>query len=54
GGDQDQYESEYQRIPRRTPMACQFCRGRKLKCDGGRPRCSNCTKRDIQCTYVPV
>ncbi|KAJ7204273.1 hypothetical protein C8J57DRAFT_1542294 [Mycena rebaudengoi] len=20
------------RVPRRTPMACQFCRGRKLKC----------------------
>ncbi|KAG2005637.1 hypothetical protein CC2G_002024 [Coprinopsis cinerea AmutBmut pab1-1] len=42
------------RTPRRTPMACTFCRGRKLKCDGGRPSCSNCNKRDLACNYVPV
>ncbi|KIP03031.1 hypothetical protein PHLGIDRAFT_78208, partial [Phlebiopsis gigantea 11061_1 CR5-6] len=41
------------RIPRRTPMACQFCRGRKLKCDG-RATCGNCERRGISCTYVPV
>ncbi|KAH9925010.1 uncharacterized protein BXZ73DRAFT_103388 [Epithele typhae] len=41
------------RTPRRTPMACQFCRGRKLKCDG-RPTCANCERRGIPCTYVPV
>ncbi|KZT07063.1 uncharacterized protein LAESUDRAFT_699447 [Laetiporus sulphureus 93-53] len=41
------------RIPRRTPMACQFCRGRKLKCDG-RPTCANCSRRNIPCVYVPV
>ncbi|CAL1698885.1 unnamed protein product [Somion occarium] len=39
--------------PRRTPMACQFCRARKLKCDG-RPTCGNCSKRAIACHYVPV
>ncbi|KAH9851315.1 hypothetical protein C2E23DRAFT_733458, partial [Lenzites betulinus] len=41
------------RAPRRTPMACQFCRGRKLKCDG-RPTCANCQRRGIACIYVPV
>ncbi|KAI0789900.1 hypothetical protein C8Q75DRAFT_806558 [Abortiporus biennis] len=41
------------RTPRRTPMACTFCRGRKLKCDG-RPTCANCNKRNIPCNYVPV
>ncbi|KAH9920824.1 uncharacterized protein BXZ73DRAFT_104558 [Epithele typhae] len=41
------------KVPRRTPMACQFCRGRKLKCDG-RPTCANCQRRTIPCVYVPV
>ncbi|KAI0742885.1 hypothetical protein C8Q80DRAFT_1273474 [Daedaleopsis nitida] len=41
------------KVPRRTPMACQFCRGRKLKCDG-RPTCANCQRRGIPCIYVPV
>ncbi|KAI0077003.1 hypothetical protein K474DRAFT_1596898 [Panus rudis PR-1116 ss-1] len=39
--------------PRRTPMACTFCRGRKLKCDG-RTTCANCVRRGIPCVYVPV
>ncbi|KAJ7203582.1 hypothetical protein GGX14DRAFT_322985, partial [Mycena pura] len=42
------------RTPRRTPMACQFCRARKLKCDGFRPQCTNCRRREIACSYVPV
>ncbi|KIM61856.1 hypothetical protein SCLCIDRAFT_121010, partial [Scleroderma citrinum Foug A] len=42
------------RVPRRTPMACQFCRGRKLKCDGCKPSCSNCNRRGYPCNYVPV
>ncbi|RDX47658.1 hypothetical protein K466DRAFT_582161 [Polyporus arcularius HHB13444] len=41
------------KVPRRTPMACQFCRGRKLKCDG-RSTCANCERRGIPCVYVPV
>ncbi|KIK98460.1 hypothetical protein PAXRUDRAFT_80904, partial [Paxillus rubicundulus Ve08.2h10] len=45
---------EAPRVPRRTPMACQFCRGRKLKCDGSRPSCSNCNRRGYPCVYVPV
>ncbi|KAK7685457.1 hypothetical protein QCA50_011320 [Cerrena zonata] len=39
--------------PRRTPMACAFCRARKLKCDG-RQTCGNCARRAIPCIYVPV
>ncbi|KAF5376669.1 hypothetical protein D9615_007902 [Tricholomella constricta] len=65
--------SDYPRTPRRTPMACQFCRGkaaevvlcdacgrnaeftgRKLKCDGLRPSCSNCNRRGYPCVYTPV
>ncbi|KAH8077101.1 hypothetical protein BXZ70DRAFT_1013039 [Cristinia sonorae] len=46
-------DPEAVRIPRRTPMACQFCRGRKLKCDG-RTTCANCERRNIPCIYVPV
>ncbi|KAI0942916.1 hypothetical protein AcW1_002681 [Taiwanofungus camphoratus] len=49
----DSEEYEMPRTPRRTPMACQFCRGRKLKCDG-RQTCANCQRRGIPCTYVPV
>ncbi|EJD02741.1 uncharacterized protein FOMMEDRAFT_122778 [Fomitiporia mediterranea MF3/22] len=46
--DQDAY-----RVPRRTPMACTFCRGRKLKCDG-RTICTNCAQRNLECIYKPV
>ncbi|KAK0452160.1 uncharacterized protein EV420DRAFT_1482245 [Desarmillaria tabescens] len=42
------------KAPRRTPMACEFCRGRKMKCDGNRPSCANCQRRQIACTYQPV
>ncbi|OSD00984.1 hypothetical protein PYCCODRAFT_561077 [Trametes coccinea BRFM310] len=49
--DEDVYSQP--RTPRRTPMACQFCRGRKLKCDG-RQTCANCHRRGIACTYTPI
>ncbi|KAF9074373.1 hypothetical protein BDP27DRAFT_1287780 [Rhodocollybia butyracea] len=49
---QAQFDSP--RVPRRTPMACQFCRGRKLKCDGSRPSCANCNRRGYPCLYTPV
>ncbi|KAF7303002.1 Zn(2)-C6 fungal-type domain-containing protein [Mycena kentingensis (nom. inval.)] len=40
--------------PRRyPPVACDFCRQRKLRCDGTRPRCSNCTQRNFaSCVYA--
>ncbi|KAI0672160.1 hypothetical protein C8Q78DRAFT_1025554 [Trametes maxima] len=49
--DDDVYSQP--RTPRRTPMACQFCRGRKLKCDG-RQTCANCQRRGLACTYMPI
>ncbi|KAH7872487.1 uncharacterized protein C8R40DRAFT_1117059 [Lentinula edodes] len=49
-----QQQMESPRVPRRTPMACQFCRGRKLKCDGNRPSCANCNRRGYPCVYTPV
>ncbi|EJT49780.1 hypothetical protein A1Q1_01069 [Trichosporon asahii var. asahii CBS 2479] len=37
--------------PKKLVLACHFCRGRKLKCDGGRPTCGHCAKRSLTCTY---
>ncbi|PAV16407.1 transcription factor [Pyrrhoderma noxium] len=51
--DDDDMPEQVFRVPRRTPVACQFCRGRKLKCDG-RNICSNCVRRSLACSYVPV
>ncbi|KAI1796921.1 hypothetical protein LXA43DRAFT_969510 [Ganoderma leucocontextum] len=51
--DDSDGESYVPRTPRRTQMACTFCRGRKLKCDG-RPICANCNRRGLACAYVPV
>ncbi|KAK7681531.1 hypothetical protein QCA50_015263 [Cerrena zonata] len=33
-------------------VACNFCRMRKTKCDGGHPACSSCSKRNQVCSYV--
>ncbi|KAH0586192.1 hypothetical protein H2248_007451 [Termitomyces sp. 'cryptogamus'] len=38
---------------KKITVACNFCRSRKLKCDGGRPACSQCTKRSHSCDYMP-
>ncbi|KAH7377253.1 hypothetical protein B0T11DRAFT_212381, partial [Plectosphaerella cucumerina] len=32
-------------------VACQTCRGRKVKCDSRRPKCSPCIKRNQTCEY---
>lgn len=39
--------------PKKITVACNFCRSRKLKCDGGRPACEQCLKRRNPCDYVP-
>ncbi|TDL23324.1 hypothetical protein BD410DRAFT_827982 [Rickenella mellea] len=38
---------------KKITVACNFCRSRKLKCDGGRPACSQCIKRTHTCDYMP-
>ncbi|KIK99862.1 hypothetical protein PAXRUDRAFT_822313 [Paxillus rubicundulus Ve08.2h10] len=38
---------------KKITVACNFCRSRKLKCDGGRPACSQCVKRSHPCDYMP-
>ncbi|CCM00653.1 uncharacterized protein FIBRA_02691 [Fibroporia radiculosa] len=37
---------------KKITVACNFCRSRKLKCDGGRPACSQCHKRSNPCDYM--
>ncbi|CAK5270234.1 unnamed protein product [Mycena citricolor] len=37
---------------KKITVACNFCRSRKLKCDGGRPSCSQCVKRSHPCDYM--
>ena len=37
--------------PKKLPLACHFCRRRKLKCDGIKPSCDNCHKRGVDCSY---
>lgn len=59
-------EDEKRAVARKIYVACDFCRGeltvcvlwsvltcagRKLRCDGGRPRCSNCETRSLTCKY---
>ncbi|CAO1634672.1 unnamed protein product [Jaminaea pallidilutea] len=37
----------------RAPKACDYCRSRKIRCDGGH-LCSNCQRDGKTCSYVPV
>lgn len=36
---------------KRVPVACQFCRLRKVKCDNARPSCSYCLRQRARCVY---
>nr|GAT60215.1 predicted protein [Mycena chlorophos] len=46
-------EAEPPRAPssKKILIACDFCRRRKLRCDGNRPVCSNCRQRGTSCSY---
>ncbi|KAF4303930.1 transcriptional regulatory protein [Botryosphaeria dothidea] len=34
-------------------VACKLCRDRKVRCDGGQPRCQRCTRSGDECVYTP-
>ncbi|ORX90001.1 hypothetical protein K493DRAFT_288603, partial [Basidiobolus meristosporus CBS 931.73] len=36
----------------RTSRACDICRRKKVKCDGLKPSCSNCSTLGSKCTYL--
>lgn len=36
---------------RRATIACEICRSRKSRCDGGRPKCKLCTELGAICNY---
>ncbi|POR38419.1 Putative transcriptional regulatory protein [Tolypocladium paradoxum] len=38
-------------VPKPKRLACMICRKRKLKCDGGRPSCSTCSRLGHSCAY---
>lgn len=37
---------------RRVAQACSTCRGRKIRCDAGVPKCSLCIDLDVDCVYL--
>lgn len=45
---------EEQDIPKTKRIACVICRKRKLKCDGGRPKCATCARLGHSCAYDEV
>lgn len=36
----------------RVSRACLSCRSRKIKCNGLRPQCSNCSENSVPCVYA--
>ncbi|KIK99861.1 hypothetical protein PAXRUDRAFT_46744, partial [Paxillus rubicundulus Ve08.2h10] len=44
-------EEKRTKVARKIYVACDFCRGRKLRCDGSKPCCSNCATRSLVCRY---
>ncbi|KAF3481469.1 C6 transcription factor [Arthroderma uncinatum] len=41
-------------IPRPKRIACVVCRKRKLRCDGTKPSCGNCSRLGHECAYNEV
>lgn len=39
---------------RRSARACEACRQRKIKCDGVKPTCGQCSYHNNQCSYEDV
>ncbi|PSR70476.1 hypothetical protein PHLCEN_2v13627 [Hermanssonia centrifuga] len=49
--DDDDETEESIRTAKKTQLACEFCRRRKLKCTGLKPTCRSCQKRGLPCEY---
>ncbi|KAG5818951.1 hypothetical protein H9Q74_000234 [Fusarium xylarioides] len=47
-------ESTPTRVRRRATEACTFCRKRKIKCNGQKPKCINCQTYEKDRVYEPV
>ncbi|KAM0248381.1 hypothetical protein ACHAQJ_009506 [Trichoderma viride] len=45
-------EAEIRPVRKSINVACESCRKRKTKCDGIRPKCSNCEARELVCQYA--
>ncbi|PVH93531.1 hypothetical protein DM02DRAFT_222125 [Periconia macrospinosa] len=41
-----------QAATKRVPKACSNCRSRKVRCSGEQPRCQNCVRQSVPCTYL--
>ncbi|KAL7790796.1 hypothetical protein V8C37DRAFT_176366 [Trichoderma ceciliae] len=44
--------TEIRSVRKAINVACESCRRRKIKCDGNRPKCSGCVRRQIECLYA--
>ncbi|KUJ11238.1 uncharacterized protein LY89DRAFT_594836 [Mollisia scopiformis] len=42
------------RKQRRAPMACEFCRRRKMRCNNEKPTCRNCKEHGRDCIYYEL
>ncbi|PVH90499.1 hypothetical protein DM02DRAFT_547678 [Periconia macrospinosa] len=41
-----------QAATKRVPKACSNCRSHKVRCSGEQPRCQNCARQSVPCTYL--
>ncbi|CAG8482323.1 3915_t:CDS:2 [Ambispora leptoticha] len=46
-------ENPFSNRRQRVPVACSYCRRRKIRCDGQK-RCANCERGNRKCEYVPI
>ncbi|KAJ3268150.1 hypothetical protein HDU76_011498, partial [Blyttiomyces sp. JEL0837] len=52
GGGSTSSKSSKSRPPATKRWSCEFCRQRKVKCDGGKPRCGFCVRKNVECVYM--
>lgn len=55
--DKDQNTQNEPRKRRKIALACERCRDRKIRCDGHKPACDNCQRRQnphdqYPCIYI--